>query len=62
MAAYDAAITRFLAGEPVAPDPSLPQGVQMLLQGLANPANLPFVRELVFVNPEWPSLILRNGS
>ena len=28
---YDAAIARFLAGEPVAPDPALPAGFQMLL-------------------------------
>ena len=46
LAAYDAAIARFLAGEPTAPDPSLPQGIQMLLQSLATPANLPFAREL----------------
>jgi len=46
LARYDAAIARFLAGEPSAPDPSLPQGVQMLLQSLENPANLPFAREL----------------
>lgn len=43
---YDAAIVRFRAGEPVAPDPLLPEGVQMLLQSLGTPANLPFVREL----------------
>ena len=43
---YDAAIDRFLSGEPIAPDPSLPEGVQMLLKSLENPANLPFAREL----------------
>lgn len=43
---YDAAIARFLAGEPIAADPALPEGVQMLLQGLETPANLPFAREL----------------
>jgi uncharacterized protein len=43
---YDAAIARFLAGEPIAPDPALPEGVQMLLQSLETPANLPFAREL----------------
>jgi pimeloyl-ACP methyl ester carboxylesterase len=43
---YDAAVVRFLAGEPIAPDPSLPQGVQLLLQSLSTPANLPFAREL----------------
>ncbi len=43
---YDAAITRFLMEEPAAPDPLLPQGVQLLLQSLEAPANLPFAREL----------------
>jgi pimeloyl-ACP methyl ester carboxylesterase len=46
MTLYDAAIARFLAEEPVDPDSSLPQAMQMLLQGLATPANLPFAREL----------------
>jgi pimeloyl-ACP methyl ester carboxylesterase len=46
MALYDEAIARFLAGEPMNPDPALPQGVQMLLQSLGAPANLPFSREL----------------
>ncbi|HLJ34735.1 MAG TPA: alpha/beta hydrolase [Ktedonobacteraceae bacterium] len=46
LALYDAAIARFLAREPVAPDPSLPEGIQMLLQSLETPANLPFAREL----------------
>lgn len=43
---YDAAIARFLAGESIAPDPALPEGVQMLLKSLETPANLPFAREL----------------
>ncbi|HEV2581763.1 MAG TPA: alpha/beta hydrolase, partial [Ktedonobacteraceae bacterium] len=46
MALYDAAIARFLAEEPIAPDPSLPEGVQMVLRSLETPANLPFAREL----------------
>jgi uncharacterized protein len=46
LALYDAAIVRFLAGESIAPDPSLPEGVQMLLKSLETPANLPFAREL----------------
>ena len=46
LALYDAAIVRFLAGKPIAPDPALPEGVQMLLQSLETPANLPFAREL----------------
>ncbi len=43
---YDAAIARFLAGEPVAPDPALPEEFQTLLHALETPANLPFAREL----------------
>jgi pimeloyl-ACP methyl ester carboxylesterase len=43
---YDEAIGRFSAGEPVEPEPELPEMVQMLLRSLATPANLPFAREL----------------
>lgn len=43
---YDAGIERFMAGQPIAPDPALPDGVKMLLQALETPANLPFAREL----------------
>ncbi|MGH3049131.1 MAG: alpha/beta hydrolase, partial [Gaiellaceae bacterium] len=43
---YDEAIARFLRGEPAAPDPALPGGVQTLLQGVESPMNLPFAREL----------------
>jgi uncharacterized protein len=46
LALYDAAVARFLAGQHIAPNPSLPQDVQTLLRALANPANLPFAREL----------------
>jgi pimeloyl-ACP methyl ester carboxylesterase len=46
IAAYDAAIARFQAGQEVVLDPAMPQGIQMLLQGLTAPANLPFAREL----------------
>jgi pimeloyl-ACP methyl ester carboxylesterase len=46
MALYDEAIARFMAGEPMHPDPALPEGVRMLLQSLETPANLPFAREL----------------
>jgi pimeloyl-ACP methyl ester carboxylesterase len=46
LALYDAAVARFLAGEPIVPDPTLPQGIQLLLQSLETPANLPFAREL----------------
>jgi uncharacterized protein len=46
LALYDAAVTRFLAGEPAAPDPALPEGVRLLISALENPYNLPFAREL----------------
>ena len=50
LALYDAAITRFMKGVPIVPDPVLPQGVQMLLQSLESPANLPLARELWMAN------------
>ena len=43
---YDAAVARFLAGEPASPDPALPEGARSLIAALENPANLPFAREL----------------
>jgi uncharacterized protein len=43
---YDAAVARFLAGEPAAPDPALPDGVRALIASLESPYNLPFAREL----------------
>ena len=43
---YDEAITKFLAGKPMAPDPSLPDGLKLMLRSLENPYNLPFAREL----------------
>lgn len=46
LALYDEAVTRFVNGEPAAPDPSLPEGVQGLLHSLENPMNHPFAREL----------------
>jgi len=43
---YDAAVARFLAGEPAAPDAALPEGVRNLIASLESPYNLPFAREL----------------
>ncbi len=46
MALYDQAIARFLAGEPAAPDPALPEGARNLILSVASPMNQPFAREL----------------
>jgi pimeloyl-ACP methyl ester carboxylesterase len=43
---YDISINAFLAGKPIRHNSSMPQGVEMLLMSLENPANLPFSREL----------------
>jgi hypothetical protein len=43
---YDAAVARFLAGEPAASDPALPESVRNLIASLESPHNLPFAREL----------------
>jgi uncharacterized protein len=43
---YDAAVGRFLAGEPASPDLALPEGVRYLIAALESPFNLPFAREL----------------
>jgi pimeloyl-ACP methyl ester carboxylesterase len=48
---YDAAIAAFEAGRPVHVDPVLPEGMRMMLGGLATPINLPFARELWTANP-----------
>jgi uncharacterized protein len=51
MKRYDACIAAFVAGKPMAPDASLPGGMQSLLASLVVPANLPFARELWLENP-----------
>lgn len=65
IARYDEAIARFLAGEPANPDPSLPDGVRLLVRALETPANLPFSRELwayrfppTFARVREPQLVL----
>ncbi|MCU1645827.1 MAG: hypothetical protein JWN03_6102 [Nocardia sp.] len=51
LALYDAAVARFQAGEPAAPDPALPEGVRQLVGSLETPFNLPFTRELWTADP-----------
>jgi hypothetical protein len=46
MKPYDDAIAEFLANRPMTIDPSLPEGIKLLLRSLETPANLPFSREL----------------
>ena len=65
MTLYDEAVERFMAGEPAEPSSDLPAGIQQLFLGFEAPANLPFTRELLFVDPaEWlaeigaPTLVL----
>ncbi|MEN6343392.1 MAG: alpha/beta hydrolase, partial [Methanospirillum sp.] len=48
---YDAAIAAFEAGEPMTLDPSLPEGMRVLLLSLETPFNLPFARELWSADP-----------
>ena len=48
---YDEAISAFVAGKPVVPDTSIPDGFKMLLLGLSTPANLPFAREFWVYDP-----------
>jgi len=51
MKAYAEAVIHFVAGKPIEPDASLPEGVRQLLLGLASPMNLPFARELWIYDP-----------
>lgn len=46
MKLYDEAVDGFLATGTMEPDDSLPDGIKMFLQSLANPANMPFTQEL----------------
>jgi pimeloyl-ACP methyl ester carboxylesterase len=48
---FDEAIAAFSKGEPINPDPTLPDGIKTLLLSLETPVNLPFTRELWNYNP-----------
>lgn len=48
---YDATIADILAGRPVEPDPSLPEGLRNLFASLASPANRLFTQEFLAVDP-----------
>lgn len=42
----ESAADRYVAGQPMDPDPGLPEGIRMVLASFETPANLPFAREL----------------
>lgn len=46
MSKVEEAAARYTAGEPMNPDPDLPDSVKMVLASFEAPANLPFAREL----------------
>jgi alpha-beta hydrolase superfamily lysophospholipase len=48
---YDKAVADFIAARPIELDPSLPAGLHSLFASLGNPANQPFAREFLAVNP-----------
>jgi uncharacterized protein len=55
---YDAAVSEFIAGRQMNPDPALPEGIRLLLRALESPNNLPFSRELwVYSLPEYISML-----
>lgn len=51
LSAYDYAMGEFVAGRPVPRDDNLPPGLQQLIQGISQPANQPFARELWVYRP-----------
>jgi pimeloyl-ACP methyl ester carboxylesterase len=51
LAAYDAAIETFIAGQPVNVDENLPEGMRNLIMALTSPINRPFSRELWTLDP-----------
>lgn len=59
---------RYAAGQPMAPDPALPESVRMVLAGFESPVNLPFARELwvtsvceLLPKLQIPALVLIGG-
>ncbi len=46
LAGYDKLMADFLAGKPFSADPTLPEGINNLVQSFYVPVNLPFAREL----------------
>ena len=51
MAGYDKLMSDFIADKPFVADPSLPEGINNLIQSFYVPVNLPFSRELFKTDP-----------
>ena len=69
MPKVEQAAARFSAGEPMDPDPALPESVRMVLASFDTPANLPFARELwtestaaSLARVRIPTLVLIGGK
>lgn len=69
MPRVEEAAARFAAGEPMNPDPALPESVRMVLASFETPANLPFARELwtesavdLLARVRIPALVLIGGK
>jgi len=69
MAEVKAAAERYTAGQPMDPNPRLPDNVKMVLASFETPANLPLARELwgesatdTLANVEIPTLVLIGGK
>ncbi len=69
MTKVEEAAARYAAGEPMDPDPALPDSVRMVLAGFEVPVNLPFARELwvesgvdSLARVRVPTLVLIGGK
>jgi len=68
MPLIEAAAVRYSAGQPMDPDPSLPENVRLVLASFETPINLPFARELwdedaadVLPKVTLPTLVMIGG-
>jgi hypothetical protein len=69
LAKVEQASARYSAGQPMDPDPALPDGVKMVLASFEAPANLPLARELwlesagdSLTKVQLPTLVLIGGK
>ncbi|HNW43055.1 MAG TPA: hypothetical protein PKI19_01020 [Elusimicrobiales bacterium] len=60
MAGYDKLVANFLAGQPFTADPALPREINSLIGNLSQPANLPFIRELLTADAS--ALLARSNA